>query len=84
MNTFSSGTITFEANDHVSVVNRKHLVGVDSDAEETGVGVDHEAFVSLVQVVDDSSFGQVGHVGQILEKLILRRVLLFNLGIEVE
>ena len=58
------------------------LVGVDGDTEKTGVGVDHESSVSLVQVVDDGGFGEISHVGQIFQKFVLGRVLLLDLGIK--
>jgi len=74
-------SLALVAADDVVVVHGEPLVGVDGDTEETRVGVDHELFVSLVQVVDDGGFGKVGHVGQILEQLVLGRVLFFNLKI---
>ena len=41
------------ANDNVVVVDGEPLVGVDSDTEETGVGIDQENFVTRFQVVDN-------------------------------
>lgn len=72
-------SLALVATDDVVVVHGKPLIGIDGDTEETGVGVDHELLVSLVQVVDNGGFGKVGHVGQIFEQLVLGRVLLFNL-----
>ena len=63
------------ANNDVIVVNGKPLVGVYGDTEETGVGVDQEQLVARLQIVDDGGLGQVGHVGHVLEQLVLGRVL---------
>ena len=35
------------ADDDVSVVNGEHFVGVDCNAEKTGVGVNHETLVPV-------------------------------------
>ena len=68
-------TLVLVANDNVVVVHGEPLVGVDSDTEETRVGVDQENLVTRLQVVDDGGLGQVGHVGHIFEQLVLGRVL---------
>ena len=72
-------SLALVATDDVVVIDGKPFVGVDSDTEETRVGVDQESSVSLVQVIDDGSFGKVSHVGQIFKKLVFGRVLLLNL-----
>ena len=46
-------TLVLVADDNVVVVHGEPLVGVNSDAEETGVGVDQEQFVARAQIVDD-------------------------------
>jgi hypothetical protein len=51
--------------DHFLTVDWKHLVWVDGDTEETGVGVDHEDGVSISQVEEDGRLVQVGHIGHI-------------------
>ena len=68
-------TLVLVTDDNVVVVDGKPLVGVDSDTEETRVGVDQEDLVARLQVVDDGGLGQVGHVGHIFEQLVLGRVL---------
>ena len=70
---------TVDTNNMV-IVDREPLVWIDSDTEETGIGVNHESLVSFVQVVDDSSFGKVGHVGQIFQKFVFWRILAFKFG----
>ena len=68
-------TLVLVTDDNVVVVDGEPLVGVDSDTEETGVGVDQENLVTRLQVVHDGGLGQVGHVGHVLEQLVLGRVL---------
>ena len=68
-------TLVLVADDNVVVVHGEPLVGVNSDAEETGVGVDQEQLVARAQVVDDGGLGQVGHVGHVLEQLVLGGIL---------
>ena len=68
-------SLVLVANNDVVVVNGKPLVGVYGDTEETGVGVDQEQLVARLQIVDDGGLGQVGHVGHVLEQLVLGRVL---------
>ena len=53
----------------------KSLVAEINQEELTRIGVDEEKLVSRVQVVDDSSFGQISHVGHIFQELVLGRVL---------
>ena len=67
------------ATDNVVIVDRKPLVGIDGDTEETRVGVDQETNITLRQVVDNRCLGEVSHVGQILKQLVLWRILLVNL-----
>ena len=43
------------AHDDVVVVDGEPLVGIDGDAEETGVGVDQKDLVAGAQVMDDGS-----------------------------
>ena len=50
-------TLALVAADDVVVIDGQPLVRVDGNAEQTRVGVDQKATVSLVQVVDDGSFG---------------------------
>ena len=64
--------------DDVVIVYGEPLVWIDSDTEETRVGVNHESLVSFVQVVDDSGFGEVGHVGQIFQKFVFWGILTFE------
>ena len=89
-------TLVLVADDNVIVVDGEPLVGVDSDAEETGVGVDQEDLVARPQVMHNRSLetlivysktllylGQVGHVGHILKQLVLWRGLGFDIvGLE--
>jgi hypothetical protein len=53
--------------DHFLTVHWEHLVWVDGDAEETGVGVDHEHGVSISEIEEDGSLVQVGHIGHIFD-----------------
>jgi hypothetical protein len=76
-------TLVLVADDNVIVVHGKPLVGVDSDAEKAGVGVNQEQLVARAQVVDYGGLGQVGHVGHVLKQLVLGRILgLDILGLE--
>ena len=68
---------TVDTNNMV-IVYREPLVWIDSDTEETRVGVNHESLVSFVQVVDDGSFGEIGHVSQIFQKFVFWRILEFD------
>ena len=68
---------TVDTNNMV-IVDREPLVWIDSDTEETGVSVNHESLVSFIQIVDDSSFGKIGHVGQIFQKFVFWRILEFD------
>ena len=68
-------TLVLVTHDNVVIVDGKPLVGVDGDAEETGISVDQEQFITLFQVVDDGSFRQISHVSHIFDKLVLWRVL---------
>ena len=52
-------TLVLVADDNVIVVDGEPLVGVDSDAEETGVGVDQEDLVARTQVVDNRSLKDI-------------------------
>ena len=67
----------------VIVIYWEPFVGIDSDTEETGIGVDQESDISFGQVVDDGGFREIGHVSQILKQLVLWRILLFNLVISI-
>ena len=51
--------------------------------ELTRVSINKEKLVSRVQVVDDSSFGEIGHVSHILQEFVLGRVLWLDIfGLE--
>ena len=63
---------------NVIVIYWKPLVGVDSDTEKTGIGVDQESDISFGQVVDDGGFREVGHVGQIFQKFVFWGILTFE------
>ena len=63
---------------NVIVVYWEPLVGIDSDTEKTGIGVDKESDVSFGQVVDDGGFGEIGHVSQIFQKFVFWRILEFD------
>ena len=63
---------------NVVIVYGEPLVWIDSDTEETRVSVNHESLVSFIQVVDDSSFREVGHVGQIFQKFVFWGILAFE------
>ena len=52
-------TLVLVAHDDVVIVDGKPLVGVDGDAEETGVGVDQEDLVARTQVVDNRSLKDI-------------------------
>ena len=61
---FVSSLVTVEIS-HDGCVHHQPLVRVDTDAEETGVGVDLENLVTGSQIVQDAGFvqnGQIGHV----------------------
>ena len=68
---------TVDTNNMV-IVYGEPLVWIDSDTEETRVSVNHESLVSFIQVVDDSSFREIGHVCQIFQKFVFWRVLEFD------
>ena len=68
---------TVDTNNMV-IVYGEPLVWIDSDTEETRVSVNHESLVSFIQVVDDSSFGEVSHVGQIFQKFVFWGILTFE------
>ena len=53
--------------DNVRIVHRQPFIRVNGDAEQAGVGVDEEVLIPLLEIVDDSSLGQVRHVGHVLE-----------------
>ncbi|GMR58681.1 hypothetical protein PMAYCL1PPCAC_28876, partial [Pristionchus mayeri] len=55
-------------------VDGKTLVGIDDDAEETRIRVDHHGVVSLSQIVQHTRVIQEGEVGHILSLLELRWV----------
>ena len=59
---------------HLSCIDGKATVGVDSDTEETGVGVDQRVLVSHPQVVEYAGLVQEGHVGHVSDELVLGRV----------
>ena len=69
--------------DNVVIVYWKPLVGIDSDTEETRVGIDQESDVTFGQIVDDRGFREIGHVSQILKQFILWRILLFNFVVRI-
>ena len=50
----------------VVCVNGKHLVGIDSDAEETRIGVDQKFGVSRFQDIQNRTFVKIGQVRHIL------------------
>ena len=70
---------TVDTND-VIIVYGKPLVWIDGDTKETRVGVDHESFVSFVQIVDDSGLRKIGHIRQIFQKFVFGRILEFDFG----
>ena len=74
-------TLVLITHDDVVIVDRQPFVGVDGDTEETGVSVDQEDLVTRAQVVNDRSLRQVGHVGHVLEQLVLWRVLGLDIGL---
>ena len=55
-------------------VNRESFVGVDSDTEETGVGVDELFNVPLLQIEEDGGVIQIGEVRHVLTAVVLGRV----------
>ena len=58
---------------------RLHLVGVDGDTEEAGVGVDQLVDISDLQVPEDGGVIEVGQVGHILAAIELGGVDLAHL-----
>merc|ERR1712198_86365 len=66
---------------HDGSVHHQPLVGVDTDAEQAGVGVDLENLVTGPQVVEDAGLVQNGQVGHVLLLLELGRVAVQNLGL---
>ena len=55
-------------------VDREPLVGVDSDTEESGVGVNQSLHVSSFQVEQDRGLVQVGQIGHVFTHVKLGRV----------
>ena len=55
-------------------VDGEPLVGVDSDTEEAGVGVDQPLHVAHLQVEQDGGVIEVGQVGHVLAAVVLGRV----------
>ena len=55
-------------------VDGEPLVGIDSDTEETRVGVDQSLNIALLQVKQDRSIVEVGQVGHVLTAVVLGRV----------
>ena len=55
-------------------VDGEPLVGVDSDTEETGVGVDELFNVPLLQIEEDGGVIQIGEVRHVLTAVVLGRV----------
>ena len=55
-------------------VDGEPLVGVDSDAEEAGVGVDELLNVTLLQIEEDGGVIQIGEVRHVLTAVVLGRV----------
>ena len=76
----------------VVCVNGKHLVGIDSDAEETRIGVDQKFGVSRFQDIQNRTFVKIGQVRHILtlnrlfykrfSKFIKISVLIQNLSVK--
>ena len=60
------------------VIYGEPFVWIDGDTEETRISVNHESFISFIQVIDDSSFGEVGHIGQIFQKFVFWGILAFE------
>ena len=55
-------------------VDGEPLVGVDSDTEETGVGVDQSLDVTLLQIEEDGGVIEIGEVRHVLTAVILGRI----------
>ena len=55
-------------------VDGEPLVGVHSDTEETGVGVDEPLNVTLLQIEEDGGVIEVGEVRHVLTAVVLGRV----------
>ena len=55
-------------------VDGEPLVGVDSDTEEAGVGVDQPLDIALLQVEQHGGVIEVGQAGHVLATVILRRI----------
>ena len=68
-----------EMGSHDGSVHHQPLVGVDTDTEETGIGVDLENLVTGSQVVEDTSLVQDGQVGHVFLLLKLGRISIENL-----
>ena len=66
---------------HDGSVHHQPLVGVDTDAEETRVGVNLENLVAGSQVVEDTSLVQDGQVGHVFLLLELGGIALENFGL---
>ena len=66
---------------HDGSVHHQPLVGVDTDTEETGIGVDLENLVTGSQVVEDTSLVQDGQVGHVFLLLELGGIAFQNLGL---
>ena len=66
---------------HDGSVHHQPLVRVDTDAEETRVGVDLEDLVAGPQVVEDTSLVQDGQVGHVFLLLELGGIAIKNLGL---
>ena len=64
---------------HVVIVNGQPFVGVDRDTEKARVSVDHETLVTLREIINYCRLGQVGHVGQVFQELVLGRILVLKL-----
>merc|ERR1719193_200291 len=64
---------------HDGSVHHQPLVGVDTDTEQAGVGVDLENLVTGSQIVEDAGLVQDGQVGHVLLLLELGRVAFQNL-----
>merc|ERR1719347_1089834 len=70
-----------EMGSHDGSVHHQPLVRVDTDAEETRVGVDLEDLVAGPQVVEDTSLVQDGQVGHVFLLLELGGIAFQNLGL---
>ena len=76
-------SFTLVTTNNMVVIYWEPLVRIDSDTEETRIGVDQESNITFRQIVDDGGFREVGHVGQIFKQFVLWRILLFDLVIWV-